>query len=111
MRTLKLVLLIVIVLALMLIMTANMAPVDLHLTPKALGLDIFSIPGVPLALVIVGSVIAGVLIGILLEFLREGKYRTRLNSIRGEMSELREQNDQLVSKLGSAADDMTMLSR
>ena len=78
MRTLKLVLLILILLALVLVMTANMAPVDLHLTPAALGLNLFSLPDVPLAVVIMASVLVGVVIGFLMEYVREGKHRSRL---------------------------------
>lgn len=106
MRTLKLVLMVVIVFALILIMSANMDPVSLRLTPEILGLNILDIPAVPLAVVIIASVLVGFLWGVLLEYVREGKHRRKLDQARREVGALREENDQLASKLGDEAEDL-----
>ena len=106
MRTLKLIVMALIVLALVLVMTANMAPVSLRLTPEILGLDILILPEVPLAVVIIASVLVGFLWGMLLEYVREGKHRKRLDQTRRELGALREENDQLAAKLGDEAADL-----
>ena len=71
MRTLKLVIALVIGLVLMLVVAANMDPVDLRLFPAALGVDVGRMDDVPLALVIVATFLLGFLVGELVEFTRE----------------------------------------
>jgi len=109
MRTLKLAFMTILVLALIVVMTANMDPVSLRLTPEILGLDILDIPAIPLAVVIVASVLVGFLLGVLMEFVREGKHRKRLDMARREVGALREENDQLARKLGDDADDLALI--
>lgn len=106
MRTLKLALMTVIILVLILVMTANMSPVALRLMPDVMGEDLLTIPQVPLAVVIIGAVMVGFLLGVLLEYVRESKHRKRLDQARREVGALREENDELAAKLGEAAEDL-----
>ena len=109
MRTIKLVFLVVIALVLMLVLSANMAPVDLHLLPGALGINLFSLTGVPLSIVIVVAVLTGFLIGLLMEYLREGKHRANLARKRRELGTLREENARLAARVEEKGDDLAML--
>ena len=109
MRTIKLVILVVIALALMLVLSANMAPVNLHLLPAAMGINLFSVNDVPLSFVIVIAVLTGFLIGLLMEYLREGKHRANLARKRRELSNLREENAKLAARIEEKGDDLAML--
>ena len=73
MRTIKSVLLIVIAVAVMLVMAANMAKVELHLLPSALAADGWSVTA-PLAGVIVVSVLAGIVLGLILGSIGEQNF-------------------------------------
>lgn len=110
MRTIKLIILVVIGLSLMMILAANMAPVDLHLLPKALNIDLFSLIGVPLSMVIVAAVLVGFLVGLLMEFLREGKHRGNLARKRRELAELREENARLAALLEEQGDELAVIA-
>ena len=110
MRTIKTALAVIIGLALMLIMSANMNPVDLHLTPKALGAEGLSIRAVPLALVIVISVLTGIILGLLIEFIREAKHRSLLAEKRAEIARLKAENTRLTKQAGVESDDLTLLA-
>lgn len=110
MRTIKLILLTIIGLTLMLVIAANMAPVDLHLLPAALGINVFGLSGVPLSMVIVAAVLVGFLIGLLMEFLREGKHRANLARKRREISDLREENARLAARLGEQGDELAVIA-
>jgi uncharacterized integral membrane protein len=111
MSTLKLVLAIVLGLALMIIVAANMAPVDLHLVPQVLGFSDTSITGVPLAIVIVGTFLLGFLVGELVEFTRERKYRAQLGQKRRELAAVREENERLARQAGVKDDDLALVRR
>ena len=110
MRTIRMLLVLVIALALMLVMAANMAPVDLHLVPSVVGIDGLSISNVPLAIVIVLSVIVGLILGFLLEFLREAKFRGMLAEKRAEIGRLRGENAKLAQKAGIDPDELSLLA-
>ncbi len=110
MRTIKLIILVIIGLALMLLLAANMAPVDLHLLPAALNVDLFSLTGVPLSMVIVAAVLVGFLIGLLMEFLREGKHRSNLARKRRELNELREENARLAARLEESGNELAVIA-
>ena len=109
MRTIKTVLLIVIAVAVMLIMAANMAQVDLHLLPKAVAAEGWSLRA-PLAAVIVASVVTGVLVGLLIEYLREAKHRHRLSEKRAEIAQLRADNARLAKLAGTDGEDLPRMA-
>lgn len=111
MRTLKLVIAVVIGIALMIVVAANMAPVDLRLVPEALGMDIASVEGVPLALVIVAAFLLGFLAGELVEFARERKHRTLLAEKRRELALVREENNRLAQQTGARNDELALIRR
>ncbi|MEM7189445.1 MAG: hypothetical protein AAF439_07525 [Pseudomonadota bacterium] len=109
MRTIRLLLVIIIGLALIMIAAANMMPVDLHLVHQALGIQGFSLKGVPLAIVIILAVMVGLALGLLLEFLRETKFRVMLNEKRAEIGRLREENAKLAKQAGVDPDELSLL--
>ena len=111
MRTLKLVIALVIGLMLMLVVAANMAPVDLRLFPEALGLDFGSLDDVPLALVIVAVFLLGFLVGELVEFTRERKHRVQLAEKRRELAQVRDENQRLAQKVGVKDDELALIRR
>ena len=84
----------------------NMAPVDVYLLPAQLAGSAFAIPGVPLAAVILASVLIGLLIGYALEWLREGKHRRMSNDRGREVARLREEVKTLKAKFAGPDDDL-----
>ncbi len=110
MRTIRFALAVVTGLMLMLVIAANMASVDLHLLPQALGMRALSIKNVPLAVVIVGAVFFGVLLGFLFEYLREAKHRGMLAEKRLEIGRLRAENARLAKRGGAESDELSLLA-
>ena len=111
MRTLKLVIAVVLGLALMVIVAANMEPVELRLFPEAMGIESGSLADVPLALVIVATFLLGFLIGELVEFTRERKYRALVKEKRRELAVVREENERLARQVGAKDDDLALIRR
>jgi uncharacterized integral membrane protein len=111
MRILKLVVAVVLGLALMLVVAANMQPVDLRLLPQALGLELGRLDDVPLALVIVATFLLGFLLGELVEYARERKYRSQLGRKRRELALAREENERLARQVGARDDDLALVRR
>ncbi|MEM7057870.1 MAG: LapA family protein [Pseudomonadota bacterium] len=109
MRAIKLGLVIVIGLAAMMIIAANWTPVDLNLLPTAMGLAGLSYPQVPLALIIVAAVLAGFVLAQLLELLKGGSMRRRLDQKTREISRLRQENARLTEKTGDEDEDLQQL--
>lgn len=109
MGTIRYALAIVCGLALMLVLAANMAPVDLNILPSALGIPFFSLKGIPLAMVIVMALLVGTLFGLLIEFFREGKHRSKLAEKRRELVRLREENERLARRLGEDAEELSLM--
>ena len=108
-RTLRFVIVVIFGLALMLMISANMAPVELRLLPTALGVDAPS-RELPLAVGLVLALLGGLILGLLIEFARESKHRRNLESKRAELARLREQNQKLVDRLGEDARDLDLLA-
>lgn len=108
MRTIKLIILACLGLALVTLGVGNMAPVDLHLIPAKIGGGAFTVPGVPLAGVILASVLLGIVIGQLLEWLRERKYRRLVVTERREIGALSKEVRRLKTKAGET-DDLPIL--
>lgn len=106
MRTLRLVILVVLLLALMIIMAANWTPVDLHLAPSKVLPGLPVLTGVPLAMVIVAALLAGFIIGLLIEFIREAKDRRKLTEKRREVGSLRDENARLARRLEERGDEI-----
>ena len=110
MRTIRLAIVVFLLVCVMVLMSANMAPVDLHLVPQKLQLGLPYMKGVPLALIIVATLLVGIVIGILMEFAREAKDRRSLAEKRREIGELRERNERLAKRLEDQGDEIGALS-
>lgn len=106
MRTVKLVILALIAIALIVLGAANMAPVDLRLLPAAAGIAAPTLSQVPLALVILGAVLVGIIVGLLVEYMRERKYRAQNNEKRREIQRLRDEVSRLSRKVSGSDDDI-----
>ena len=104
MQTIKLIVLGLLAAILIVLGVANMAPVDLHLLPVALFGDGYSLTGIPLAVVILAAVLLGILIGLVIEYLREHKHRRVAEEKRREIAELRQEVTRLRTKLGDRDD-------
>lgn len=109
MRTIRAVIAILILVAVMILMAANMTPVELHILPERFAPGLPTLQSVPVALIIVVALLAGIVIGFLMEFAREAKHRRRLNLKRREVSELRETNAQLAGKLTHQGDEIAAI--
>jgi uncharacterized integral membrane protein len=111
MRTLKLVVAVILALALMIVVAANMEPVDLELWPEQFGIGTIGLYGVPLALVIFVALVLGFVIGELTEWSRERKYRAELSRERRRMAELKAEHDRLLHKTGARDDELALIGR
>ncbi|MFK7942228.1 MAG: lipopolysaccharide assembly LapA domain-containing protein [Paracoccaceae bacterium] len=109
MRTIRSVIAILLLIAVAIIMAANMTPVDLHLIPERFAPGLPTLKSVPVALVIVLALLAGILIGFLMEFARETKHRRRLDQKRREVASLRDKNAELSSKLEDEGDEIAAI--
>jgi len=106
MRTIKVVVLGLLAAVLIALGAANMVPVDVYLLPTPLFGEAFSIKGIPLAVVILGAVLIGILVGLVIEFLREGRQRRVATGKRREVAQLRQENTRLRAKLRDHEDDL-----
>lgn len=100
MRLIKFLLLTVIVVIFIVLGVANMTPVDLKMLPAFLGRDDLQIRNIPLAAIILVSFLAGLLIGLLIEFLRETRHRTEASRRRREVGKLKKEVTVLARKAG-----------
>lgn len=110
MRTVRLVILAVLLVILMVLMAANWNPIDLQLAPPQLMPGLPVLVGVPLALVIVAALLAGIVIGLLMEFIREAKDRRKLSEKRRQVNELRDENARLTKRLQAHGDEIGALT-
>jgi putative membrane protein len=109
MRTLKLLLLGLILLVIVVLSLANRNVVTLHLLPEGMSrLMPVSIP-LPLFVVILTSTAVGVVIGYLLEWLREHKHRRRASQKSREAAQLNREVERLRKESGKAEDDVLAL--
>jgi putative membrane protein len=106
MRTIRLAVLGLLAAILISLGVANMVPVDLYLLPAALFGDGFSIKGLPLAVVIMAAVLLGILVGLVIEYLREHKQRRVANEKRREIVELRQEVTRLRAKMSDQENDL-----
>ncbi|MEM8790603.1 MAG: LapA family protein [Pseudomonadota bacterium] len=106
MRFLKSVLLLLIGAGLVVLGLGNMAPVDLHLLPEQVAGSELALKQIPLAAVILASVLLGLVIGQLMEWTREYKYR-RTASVRGrEVAKLKNELGKVKEKVADPDDDL-----
>jgi len=110
MRTLKLLVLSLLGIALVVIGVANMAPVDLYLVPAEIDGGRNALRGVPLAGVILASVVIGIVVGQLIEYAREAKHRREATQQRREAGQLRREVGRLAARLGDGDDDLPKIA-
>ncbi len=109
MRTLKLILLGVILIALVVLALANREVVTLHLLPEGIAQVMPISVRLPLFVVVLLSAVAGVVIGYLFEWLREHKYRRRATQKSREAERLSAEVDRMRRAAGRAEDDVLAL--
>jgi len=109
MRTLKLLLLALILVALVVLAVANRDVVVLNLLPQGLDRVMRLSVRLPLFVVILASVVVGVALGYLLEWLREHKHRRRASQKAHEAARLNREVAQLRKETGRPEDDVLAL--
>lgn len=108
-RNIKLVVLAIIMLAIVTLALANRDPVTLHVLPGGFRYLAPYDLEVPLFLVILVSIFAGLLIGYILEWLREHKHRRLAAEKQREASKLKQEVTTLKRKTMSEADELLSL--
>ena len=103
---LKSVLLMIIGAGLVVLGLGNMAPVDLHLVPEKVAGSELALKQVPLAAVILASVLLGLVIGQLMEWMRETKYRRNANDRGREVNKLKTELSKVKEKVADPDDDL-----
>jgi lipopolysaccharide assembly protein A len=109
MRTLKLLLLCLILLLIVVLALANRGPVTLHLLPEGMARVMSLSIEVPLFVVGLVSIGVGMVIGYLLEWLREHKHRRRASQKSREAAQLNREVAKLRKDTGRHEDDVLAL--
>jgi lipopolysaccharide assembly protein A len=109
MRTIKYILLALILAAIVLLAVANRGVVTLHLLPQGLDRVMARSIELPLFVVILGSIVVGMVLGYLLEWLREHKHRRRAAQKAQEAARLNREVAQLRKDTGRPEDDVLAL--
>ncbi len=109
MRTVKIVVLALILVALVVLALANRDPVTLHLLPADMARVMPLSVQVPLFVVALCSVVVGMVIGYLIEWLREHKHRRRAAQKTREVQQLNVEVDRLRRNSGKPEDDVLAL--
>jgi uncharacterized integral membrane protein len=109
MRTLKLLLLGLILLAIVVLALANRDPVTLHLLPEGMARVMPLSIQLPLFVVSLISIVVGMVIGYLLEWLREHKHRRRATQKSREAAQLNREVEKLRKETGRHEDDVLAL--
>lgn len=111
MRYVRVTILVILGLALFLIAFANRAPVELRLIPEELA-NLWqggNAVTLPLFIVILGSVVVGVIIGFIWEWLREHRYRSGLKSNSRELTRLRREVEAIKSRPEDQTDEIARI--
>lgn len=109
MRTLKLIVLAIILVVLVVIALANRELVTLHLLPSGMSRVMPLSVQVPLFVVGLAGVVVGMLIGYIFEWLREHKHRRRAVQKAREAQRLSNEMDRLRKTTGKHDDDVLTL--
>ena len=109
MRTLKLLLLGLILLIIVVLALANREPITLNLLPQGMARVMPLSTELPLYAVILISILVGLAIGYLFEWLREHKHRRRASRKSREAAALDREMKQLRKETGKSDDDVLAL--
>jgi len=112
MRVIRYAFLFLVGLSLVTLALANRNTVELRLVPEAMGPS-FGLSGyviqLPLFLVILMGILAGLVLGFIWEFMREHKHRAALAHKEGEVKTLRKEIDQIKAEQGEPQDEILAL--
>ena len=97
--------LVVLGLAFVVLGVANMAPVTVHLLPPGIGVPEAVIREVPLSAVMLAAGVSGVVVGQLMEWLREAKHRRQVEEKHRVVGRLRREIRRLSARLGERDED------
>jgi putative membrane protein len=111
MRTIKLIALTIIMLAIVVLALANRGPVTLNLLPDGLSMVAQRSIDVPLYVVGLVSVLTGMLLGYILEWLREHKHRRRASEKAREADALGREVVRLKKEARPEDDVLALISR
>lgn len=109
MRTIKILLLCLILVGIVILSLANREIVTLNLLPSGMDRVLKLSVEMPLFLVSLLSIVVGLIIGYLLEWLREHKHRRRASQKAKEAAQLGREVDRLRKSSGKADDDVLAL--
>ena len=109
MRTLKLLLLGLILVAVVLLAVANRGPATLNLLPPELDRVMPLSVELPLFVIILAAVVIGMVVGYLVEWLREHKHRRRASAKTQEAARLNREVARLRKETGRPEDDVLAL--
>ena len=111
MRFIKLVILAILLIGIVLVAVANRAAVTVQLLPEQLA-GMVSFPTqytLPLYVILILAIAVGLLIGYILEWLRERKHRRAVGQTKREVSRLESEVANLRKKTGEGEDDVLAL--
>ena len=108
-RTIKLILLALILIAIVVLSVANRGMVTLHLLPQGLSGVFQSSIELPLFLVSLISILVGMVLGYILEWLREHRHRRRATEKAREAEKLTREVDKMRKQTGQGKDDVLAL--
>lgn len=111
MRTIKLILLALILIAIVTLAIANRGPVTLHMMPQGLSRIAQQSIEVPLYVVGLVSILTGMVLGYVLEWLREHKHRRRASDKAREAARLDREVGRLRRETGKGDDEVLALLR
>lgn len=109
MRTIKLILMALILISIVVLSVANRETVTLRLLPEGLSGILDASIRLPLFVVSLLSIVVGLVIGYLFEWVREHKHRRRASVNAEEAERLRRERDRLRRQTGRADDDVLAL--
>jgi uncharacterized integral membrane protein len=109
MRTLKLVVLALVLIGVVILALANREPVTLHLLPEGMAGLVPVSRQMPLFVVILLSIVVGIALGYLFEWLREHKHRRRASANAREAAKLGREIDRLRKQNARPEDDVLTL--
>lgn len=116
MRYVKILFLVIVAVAAVILAIANRGPVTLRLWPEAMTMPepIASWPHevtLPIYVALLAAVFLGLLIGMVLELLRETDHRRQERRYKAEAAKLKQENQRLAKKAGEDEDDILGLGR
>ncbi len=112
MHVIRFVFLALIGLAFFVLALANRDPVTLRLLPEAPGTTVAGLPAItlPLFMPIFGSVILGLLIGFVWEWIREHQHRARASAHRRQMARMQKEITELRQGTADPDDILTLIN-